>query len=118
MSEINGAKSSVNALRRFVQPAALHEANLRARSVTKYQYGLLQACTGEMYHRWYALCPPATRKGDALCLLLGCKTLVCLRKTGDNYMFIGECYVHGFMDGEAIDMLEDGKRQGTTFKIR
>ena len=53
-----------------------------------------------------------------MCLLFGGKTLVCLRKTGDGYMFIGECYVHGFMDGEAIDMLEDGKRQGATFKIR
>lgn len=51
MPEINGAKSSVNALRCFVRPAALHEANLRARSVTKYQYGLLQACTGERCHR-------------------------------------------------------------------
>ncbi|OCK76673.1 hypothetical protein K432DRAFT_385249 [Lepidopterella palustris CBS 459.81] len=53
-----------------------------------------------------------------MCLMLGGKTLACLRKTGDNYMFIGECYVYGFMDGKAIDMLEDGERQRTKFKIR
>jgi hypothetical protein len=29
-------------------------------------------------------------------------------ENGDEYIFIGECYVHGFMDGEAMEFLKDG----------
>ncbi|KAK5657875.1 hypothetical protein OQA88_2423 [Cercophora sp. LCS_1] len=52
---------------------------------------------------YYALCPPATRRGDKLCLLFGGKTMFCLRPDGDEYRFVGECYVHGLMDGEALE---------------
>jgi len=34
-----------------------------------------------------------------------------IRPSGkDRYIFIGECYLHGVMDGEAMDM-EDNKLQ-------
>lgn len=46
------------------------------------------------------------KPGDLVCILFGCSVPVLLRpKTkGDNptYSFIGECYIHGMMDGEAI----------------
>jgi hypothetical protein len=67
---------------------------------------------------YYALCPPAARKGDVLCLLLGGQTLFCLRPSDGDYQFVGECYVHGVMDGEALDMLERGELPRTTFRIR
>jgi hypothetical protein len=52
------------------------------------------------------------RKGDLVCVLFGCSIPVVLRKfsTGcsenskeDSYEFIGECYLHGFMNGEALE---------------
>ena len=67
---------------------------------------------------YYALCPPAARGGDKLCLLLGGQTLFCLRPSGDSYLFVGECYAHGVMDGEALDMAEKGQLTQTKFAIR
>jgi hypothetical protein len=58
----------------------------------------------------------SAQEGDLVCVLYGCSVPVILRKIGprsnegllsdqsssDHYEFIGECYIHGMMDGEAI----------------
>ena len=45
------------------------------------------------------MAPSRARKGDIICVLLGCSIPVCLRKreADASYEFIGEFYVHGFM---------------------
>jgi hypothetical protein len=55
----------------------------------------------------YGLAPPDTRERDVICILFGCSVPVVLRKQPsldgiDRYTFVGECYVHGMMDGEAL----------------
>ena len=55
--------------------------------------------------------PCLTRKGDKIFVLLGCRTPVILRPQGDSFRLIGECYIHGVMNGEVIDELEAGKCQ-------
>jgi hypothetical protein len=41
---------------------------------------------------------------------LGGRTSFVVRATEDNcYSLLGKCYVHGMMDGEAIDALEEGR---------
>jgi hypothetical protein len=55
--------------------------------------------------------PRRTRKGDKIFVLLGCRTPVILRPQGDSFRLIGECYIHGVMNGEVIDELEAGKYQ-------
>jgi hypothetical protein len=52
---------------------------------------------------YIGLAPSTALKGDLVCVLLGCSVPVVLREEGDHYIFIGECYTHGIMDGEAID---------------
>ncbi|RFU23924.1 hypothetical protein B7463_g12414, partial [Scytalidium lignicola] len=54
--------------------------------------------------------PQEAQKGDLICILFGCSVPVVLR-SGDNdtYKLIGECYLHGFMDGEGIVMDEKGQ---------
>ena len=48
--------------------------------------------------------PAATRLGDLVCVLFGGQVLYTLRSTGqDLYEFVGECYIHGLMDGEAFE---------------
>lgn len=43
------------------------------------------------------------RRGDLICVLYGCSIPVLLRKVENGrYEFIGECYLDGFMDGEAL----------------
>ncbi|KAF2184176.1 hypothetical protein K469DRAFT_634359 [Zopfia rhizophila CBS 207.26] len=51
-----------------------------------------------------ATAPKQAKKGDFICVLFGCSVPVVLRQCGSTgaYRFIGECYVDGFMNGEAM----------------
>lgn len=40
-----------------------------------------------------------------------------LRKVGAYYKLIGEAYVHGFMDGEAILLMKNGELEVHTIEI-
>ncbi|OCK74390.1 hypothetical protein K432DRAFT_409900 [Lepidopterella palustris CBS 459.81] len=51
--------------------------------------------------------------GDLVCILLGCSVPVILRHRSNStlmsyYEVIGECYLHGMMDGEAITSVDRG----------
>lgn len=47
-----------------------------------------------------------TQKGDLVVVLFGCNIPVILREGGEgNFEFVGECYVDGFMDGEAMVLI-------------
>ncbi|PVH70545.1 hypothetical protein DL98DRAFT_392756, partial [Cadophora sp. DSE1049] len=46
--------------------------------------------------------------GDLICVLFGCSTPVLLRRFEEHYTFLGEAYLHGIMNGEAIDRLKRG----------
>lgn len=48
------------------------------------------------------------RAGDVIFALKGGSMLYLLRPMGYEFVFVGECYVHGFMDGEAVKLLEEG----------
>jgi hypothetical protein len=58
------------------------------------------------------LVPWDAEPGDLVCILLGCRFPVVLRRQGDrwpyHYTLIGETYVEGMMDGEAMKALKDG----------
>ena len=48
--------------------------------------------------------PAAAQVGDSVCVLLGGQLLYVLRGGDDgNFEFVGECYVHGMMDGKACE---------------
>ncbi|PKS05959.1 hypothetical protein jhhlp_007792 [Lomentospora prolificans] len=78
----------------------------------------LIACSGRRLARvvqkdWrtdgLALVPQCVREGDQVFVLLGGQVLYVLRNLGGGtYKFVGECYVHGMMDGEVLDMLKTG----------
>lgn len=55
------------------------------------------------------LAPARTRLGDIICILLGCSLPVILRSSGRNFTVIGEVYVHGMSDGEAMKGLQESK---------
>ena len=48
--------------------------------------------------------PAQAKSGDAIAFLLGGEVPVILRRDPEDgkYTFVGECYMHGFMDGEAL----------------
>ncbi len=41
--------------------------------------------------------------GDLVCVFLGGRTPFIIRPVGQKYKFVGECYVHGIMHGEALE---------------
>jgi hypothetical protein len=55
---------------------------------------------------YYVLGPMVMESGDIVCVLFGGKIPFCLRPWGNHYLLVGECYVHGFMNGEVVDGLE------------
>jgi len=75
------------------------------------------ACSGRRFARvvqkdWnadgMALVPQHVRGGDQVFVLLGGQVLYVLRPVGSSFRFVGECYVHGLMDGEVLDILGTG----------
>lgn len=54
--------------------------------------------------------PEEAQKNDVVCVIHGCSVPVLLRRTlsATSYMFVGACYMYGFMDGEAIAMQRSG----------
>jgi hypothetical protein len=63
------------------------------------------------------LVPKLATIGDEIFLLAGGKFLYVLRPQGDFYRLIGECYIHGLMDGEALELLQSGKKQLKQIRI-
>ncbi|KAG4427563.1 hypothetical protein IFR05_016954 [Cadophora sp. M221] len=54
------------------------------------------------------LAPPAAQENDIICVLHGCSVPVILRERvgmgGETFWYlVGECYVHGMMNGEAME---------------
>ncbi|MCJ1272239.1 hypothetical protein MMC21_000025 [Puttea exsequens] len=72
--------------------------------------------------------PDKARRKDIICILYGCSVPVILREMKDErrqdvyYEFIGECYVHGIMDGEAFDIVrarsENNEVEKQVFELR
>ncbi len=62
----------------------------------------------------FGLGPALTEQGDFVCILYGCSVPVILRQLSpkDVYILIGEAYVHGKMDGEAIPDHKHGRTWG------
>lgn len=65
---------------------------------------------------YYGLGPPV-EKGDIVCVLFGGTTPYCLRPVGPNYLLVGECYVYGLMNTEAMKMMDRGELKRETFHI-
>ncbi|KAK5698874.1 hypothetical protein LTR97_006523 [Elasticomyces elasticus] len=53
------------------------------------------------------LAPGAARLGDCIAVIAGCSVPMVLRQKRDGWKIVGECYVHGVMDGKVF-VDEDG----------
>jgi hypothetical protein len=63
------------------------------------------------------LASDAAEEGDVLCVLLGCRSPVVLRRKEDHYVLVGEAYAPDYSRGEAIQELVHGKRHSQQFHI-
>ena len=66
---------------------------------------------------YYVLGPKVMQPGDVVCVLFGGKVPFCLRPLGDRYLLVGECYVHGLMNGEAMKMMNRQELLEEVFEI-
>lgn len=70
----------------------------------------------------FGLGPRRAEKGDLICILFGCSVPVTLRRHDSEscYELIGECYVHGKMEGEAFAGMDQDaiEKEKTEFNIR
>jgi hypothetical protein len=47
--------------------------------------------------------------GDKIAILFGCRTPFIVRREADHFILIGECFVHGLMNGEATTSIDDSR---------
>jgi hypothetical protein len=66
---------------------------------------------------YMGLAPPGALKDDFICVLLGLHIPLVLRKVESHYILVGECFVLGLMDGEALQNVDDGKSNVQDFEI-
>jgi hypothetical protein len=71
--------------------------------------------TAESY---MGLGPLDMKEGDLICALFGSNIPFILREDDDEYILIGEAYIHGFMDGEAMAQVEAGVLVPQEFAIK
>jgi hypothetical protein len=84
-----------------------------------------RAANGASSHRafartangYFVLGPKVLEVGDVVCVLFGGKLPFCLRPWGRHYLLVGECYVHGVMGGEAMQMLGLGEVAEEVFDV-
>jgi len=57
-------------------------------------------------NKYMGLVPAETQLGDRICVFFGSSNPIVLRAVGDQFEIVGECYLHGIMDGE---LFHEGK---------
>ena len=55
------------------------------------------------------------KAGDKIAILFGCSTPIVIRPHGKYFQILGEAYIQGLMDGEALDSLKSGEVEATFF---
>lgn len=86
-------------------PGELDFSTLRSISSNVMSRRLVTTHTGHI-----GLAPATVVPGDAIYILLGSTMPVILRPDQDGrFEVVGECYVDGFMNGEAIERLDSGE---------
>ncbi|KAK0754362.1 heterokaryon incompatibility protein-domain-containing protein [Schizothecium vesticola] len=80
------------------------------------------ASSGRVFARtakgYFVLGPQVLAKGDRICVLWGGKMCFCLRPLDQGrFLLVGECYVHGLMNGEAVRLLEKKELQEKEFVL-
>ena len=114
--------------RRALTPSLLPESMRRRKEAEVSQQRWLEALHQSVINKrfyitqagYMGLAPKHIQVGDHICVFFGGKVPFALRKekNADWYTLVEEAYLHGFMDGEAIEALERGDLEEGWFKIR
>jgi Heterokaryon incompatibility protein (HET) len=61
--------------------------------------------------------PKETEIGDFVCVFLGVNVPFVIRRKGRRYSLIGECFVYGYMQGEAMRKVNEGTLEISTIAL-
>ncbi|KAK8139375.1 hypothetical protein PG984_002755 [Apiospora sp. TS-2023a] len=61
--------------------------------------------------------PEAMAEGDRVVILLGSRVPFLVREVGPRYRLVGECYVAGLMEGQAISQVRDSEQASVEFEL-
>jgi hypothetical protein len=61
--------------------------------------------------------PDEMKEGDAIGMLFGGRVTYVLRPVYDGFRFVGECYVSGLMNGEAVQTWKDEGSKKYVFEL-
>lgn len=64
---------------------------------------------------YLGLAPVASVVGDEICIILGASVPYVIRREGSHCRFIGECYILGLMNGEAVEGLDMNLKEKFVF---
>jgi hypothetical protein len=115
------------ALSRGFWPRSVHErrGEISLRWVERLQRSLVNKRFFLTEKGYIGLAPSSARAGDLICVFLGGKVPFGLRERLDrsgkslgNFELVEEIYLHGFMDGRAIDYRNKGELKQVDFRIR
>ncbi|KAK3989410.1 heterokaryon incompatibility protein-domain-containing protein [Cladorrhinum sp. PSN332] len=101
-------RDDTNTLPSAEEIMALGQAEEARRQALLWNSTRIMCCTGRAFcvtrSGYMALVPPGTVAGDLVCVLYGLNTPFILRRCvkGRSVNLVGEAYVHGMMDGEAM----------------
>ncbi|OCL05410.1 HET domain-containing protein [Glonium stellatum] len=66
----------------------------------------------------FGIGPQWLKKGDIVCVLYGSGVPYILRPNGGTYILLGESYIHGLAEGQAVDRLRSGDLHDEVFRLR
>ena len=96
-----------------------NQENLRVLLVGTMQEVLLHRVFVATSLRHFCLAQEDAQVGDVLFAAIGAEIPFLLRpRDGEYYEFVGECYVHGFMDGEALRWMQMDDGTLTEFELK
>ncbi|KAF2670886.1 hypothetical protein BT63DRAFT_423162 [Microthyrium microscopicum] len=81
--------------------------------IYRYQLRLMTTREGAL-----GMGPHTASLEDQVWILFGCRVPVVLRPLENWYKLVGECYIDGYMNGEAIDEYKNGLRKKTQVTIK
>jgi hypothetical protein len=103
------------------QTKSMLEAQKGKGNSERFDLGVRQSFDGrcflELNNTLIGVGSDTTRAGDLVVVFFGGRVPFILRQNEKCYALLGECYMHGIMDGEAIDGWRKERLQENTFVL-
>jgi Heterokaryon incompatibility protein (HET) len=96
---------------RVTEVSRMYAGFVERRSLTMHSRSFFISRIGYM-----GIGPIVAEEGDMICILPGCNVPLLIRKEDDYYVLVGECFVWGLMDGEAMEVRTDDNYE--VFRLR